>query len=100
MISVSYFFRRSSVGQLPRCGQLLLALGVLGATACGEPSSSGSPNDGGAGESGNPPEEAALTGTFTFGGETLDCETSDQDFPATGEYSVLCENDDDPANYR
>lgn len=79
-------------------GQLLLALCLLGATACGE-DSKGAPNDGGAGETGNPPD-TELTGTFTFGGDTVACKTSHQDFAATGEYSVLCENDDDDSNYR
>lgn len=80
-------------------GRLLLALCVLSATACGEPDSKGA-NDGGAGEGGNVPDDTELTGTFTFGSDTVDCKTSHQDFAATGEYSVVCDNDDDDANYR
>lgn len=83
-----------------KAGRLLLALCLLGATACGGSDSEGTPNDGGAGKTGNPPGDTELTGTFTFGGETVDCKTSTHDFPATGEYSVVCDNDEDDSNYR
>ncbi|MDF3070605.1 MAG: hypothetical protein K0R38_6206 [Polyangiaceae bacterium] len=85
---------------MPKAAQLLVALCVLGATACGGSDSQGTPNDGGAGESGNPSGATELGGTFTFGGETADCKTSTQDFAATGEFSVVCENDEDDSNYR
>jgi hypothetical protein len=85
---------RSKVWLRARCGRLLLALCVMGATACGE-SSEGGPNNGAAGESGNSPDDTQLTGTFTFEGKTRDCKTSHQDFAPTGEYSVVCENEED-----
>jgi hypothetical protein len=97
MTFVSYLGGRTKVGQGTRSGRLLLALCLMSATACGE-GSEGGPNSGGAGESGNLPDDPQLTGTFTFGGKTVGCKTSDQDFPATGEYSVVCENDE--AGYR
>lgn len=99
MMSFSSLRARSVFSPLPKAAQLLMVLCVLGTTACGG-SDSNTPNDGGAGESGNPPGDTELGGTFTFGGETVDCKTSTQDFPATGEYSVLCENDEDDSNYR
>lgn len=85
---------------MSKTAHLLVALCLLGATGCDGSDSQGTPNEGAAGESGNPPGETELTGTFTFGGETVDCKTSTQDFPATGEYSVVCENDEDDSNYR
>lgn len=83
----------------------MLALCVIGITACGE-SAEGGASGGGAGESGNSPDDVdnlpddlpddvELTGTFTYAGKTLACKTSHQDFPATGEFSVVCDNDDD-----
>jgi hypothetical protein len=91
LIRLAAMMLSSSLGN--GCGRLLLALCVLGAVACGEDSKDAG-NGGGAGESGNPPDETGLTGTFTIGTKTLPCTTSDQDFPATGEYSVLCESED------
>ncbi len=91
MTLFSFFRDRSAV--------LLVALGALGAVACEDPDSKDAAN-GGAGESGNPPGDTELTGTFTFGGDTTACKTSHQTFPATGEYSIVCENDEDGALYR
>ena len=78
---------------------LVVAL-CLGAVACGDDDSTGG-TDGAAGEGSKTPiDNDDLTGTFTFGAETLDCEVSDQDFPASGEYSVVCDNDEVDSNYR
>jgi major membrane immunogen (membrane-anchored lipoprotein) len=92
MISLSTLAVRLISGTVRTSASAIMAVCLLGTVACG-----GSDSDdanGGAGDSDD------LTGTFTFAGVTLDCETSDQDFPATGEYSVVCDNDDDDANYR
>lgn len=39
------------------------------------------------------PDPTTLTGTFTVEGNTYACEVTTQLFEATGEYSVLCQND-------
>jgi hypothetical protein len=78
---------------------LVVAL-CLGTVACGDDDSD-SGTDGAAGEGSKTPiDNDDLTGTFTFGGETLDCEVSDQEFPATDEYSIVCDNDEVDSNYR
>lgn len=41
-----------------------------------------------------------LGGTFTFGAVTLPCKVSSQMFPASGEYSIVCDNSDESSNYR
>jgi len=75
---------------------------VAGNAGAGGSSGSGTAGAPNAGKGGSPStQEQEFTGTFSFnGGATLPCEVSTQLFPATGEFSVLCENDDDDANYR
>ena len=41
-----------------------------------------------------------LKGTFSFAAVTLPCKVSSQLFPATNEYSIVCDNSDDASNYR
>jgi len=41
-------------------------------------------------------ESSGLTGTFTANGKTYTGKVSTQQFPATGQYSVLCQDDNDP----
>lgn len=67
----------------------------------GSASSGGSSNSGGSdsGTGGNGDDDD-FTGTVTFDGTTIDCEVDTDDFPASGEFSVLCDNDDDDSNYR
>lgn len=43
-------------------------------------------------------ESSGLTGTFTANGKTYTGKVSTQQFPATGQYSVLCQDDNDPNN--
>jgi len=43
-------------------------------------------------------ESSRLTGTFTANGKTYTGKVSTQQFPATGQYSVLCQDDNDPNN--
>lgn len=83
---------------------LILALG--GTLGCGSddvsnPGGAGSSGTAGSGAGGGSSNNGAdLTGTFSFdGGPTIDCKVSTQDFPATGEYSVLCEEDSTDFRY-
>lgn len=41
-------------------------------------------------------ESSSLTGTFTANGKTYTGNVSTQQFPVTGQYSVLCQDDSDP----
>jgi len=41
-------------------------------------------------------ESSRLTGTFTANGKNYTGKVSTQQFPATGQYSVLCQDDNDP----
>ncbi len=43
-------------------------------------------------------ESSGQTGTFTANGKTYKGKVSTQQFPATGQYSVLCQDDNDPNN--
>ena len=77
---------------------LTFALG--GTLGCGSddvsnPGGAGASGTAGSGAAGGSSDDGAdLTGTFSFdGGPTIACKVSTQDFPATGEYSVLCEED-------
>lgn len=92
MMLLSKISSRFPARTLTLAGNALLTLCLLGATGCGgSDSDAGSPGAGGEGS--EMPSDEELTGTFTFAGVTTDCKVSTQDFPATGEYSVLCEED-------
>ena len=62
----------------------LLSLALILA-ACG--------GDDGGGDGGGDDAGGALGGTFSIGGTINDCRTETQDF-STGEFSVICQNDD------
>ena len=71
---------------------------VLGACDSDDSKNAG---DGGASDVGaGSTFEKNLTGTFSFGGVTLPCKVSSQLFPASKEYSIVCDNSDDSNNYR
>jgi hypothetical protein len=72
-----------------------LALALGGTLGCGSDAAS---TGGGAG-SGSSGDD--LKGTVSFnGGPTLECDVDDQDFAASGEYSITCDNDEVDSNYR
>ncbi|MET0795693.1 MAG: hypothetical protein ABW061_29515 [Polyangiaceae bacterium] len=83
-----------TLGGLVACGSDAASDG--GSSGAAGSASSGSAGKGGGGPTNNEPE---LTGTMSFSnGAKLDCKVSTQNFPASGEYSVLCE--EDASNFR
>jgi hypothetical protein len=84
-----------ALGSLAACGSDAASdggnSGAAGSAGSGAAGAAGAAGKGGAGPIDN---ETELTGKMSFNnGEELDCKVSTQDFPASGEYSVLCEED-------
>ncbi len=66
---------------------LCAVVGLVMLSACGQKPS------GGATDSNAKEEAKAFSGTFTVGGKSFTGKISTQKFPATGEFSVLCEDE-------